>query len=319
MGLSEFLALGGTGRAQHHRGAVPDCVSREWLLAQCAIQERVLRLQEDGDALSEDEDAQVTAERLAAEADPSPAAALGFYKYLGHLFIVRDQRLVAMSTTLLAGDEAASALLQRVPVEVRLESGRRVQVTGRALATMLLMAGHGARAQLLEVELDACQERYVRALAEGKRLGWMNARGRQWKRRARALQRAHQRYTTELVRQRVTMWAHALTADGAPHPIDVPVEPWLAGITPLDEKRLFEALEEVGPRRIAALIAAMPKPKRRRGSSESERRDYGPEGLLAAYGYRMKVRAADCYDLDLGYVTAEVVVNVPEPMEEMDG
>ncbi|HEU0298790.1 MAG TPA: hypothetical protein VFR37_05030 [Longimicrobium sp.] len=267
--------------------------------------------------MTEDEIARVESLTAAAEADTTATGALRLFRYLGHLYIVRSPEggYVRSSAARAGADEALDALMHRHHVEVVLESGRRVRVTGRAYSSLLLMAAHGTRVRALEVELEHCEARFTLAVTEARRLGLLSRCGRQWRRRMRAVERIHARYVIELARQRLTLWAHALTPDGAPCPDVTRAPAWLHEITAVDEALLFDALNEVGPRRIAALMEAIPKPRRR--GPAAERPDFGPDGLLAAYGYRLKVRAADCYDDDLGRLTAELLIAVPEPAEAL--
>ena len=313
--LDERLKSAG---AQRLSDVAPLCVNKDWLLADCERQERILRLQEDEAALTEEDSQRIHTMRAAALADATPTGALRLWRWLGHLFMIREEGLVSVGAGGFgSAEQATHDLMLRRSVDVVLENGRRVKVSGRSYSALLLIAAHGARAQVLEVELEALQEQFKRATEAARQHFRFTRIGRRWRIRLRAIQRRHERITIEAARQKITMWAHALTTSGAPHPPHLPVPPWLGEITPVDEAALFEALFDVGPRRIAALAAAMPKPKRGRKPDPPGRPDFGPDGLLAAYGYRLKVPAAECYDVDLGYLTAELLIAVPDLAEEM--
>jgi hypothetical protein len=312
--------LRGAG-AQHGSDAAPLCVSKEWLLTDCERQERILKIQVDELALTEEDAGRIATLRRAAEADSTPTGALRLWKVLGHFYMVREDGLVRRAANGgTSAEQASHDLLHRRTVDVVLENGRRVRVGGRSYSALLLIAAHGARAQLLETEMEHLQAKFAQAHTEARRHLRFTKIGRRWRVRLRAIERRHGRVALEAARQRITMWAHALTTSGAPHPAGTSVPAWLHEITQTDEVALFDALHEVGPRRIAALMAALPKPKprpRRGATPAAERPDFGPDGLLTAYGYRLKVPAAECYDVDLGYLAAELMTTVQDLGEEM--
>ncbi|HLM67713.1 MAG TPA: hypothetical protein VK358_09310 [Longimicrobium sp.] len=312
--------LRGAG-AQHVSDAAPPFVTREWFLEDCERQVRVLKRQEDEQALTEAETLELAGFQARADADATPTGAMRLWKHLGYLYRVRsDNRVVVDVAAMgLAGDQANHDMAHRTPTFVLLDNGRRVAVTGRSFGALLLMGSHGARAQMEEMRRDDMAQRHAAAVQEARQHPWWSRRGRRCRLKVLATQRAYERLTIEAAKHRLIMWAHALTKSGARHPPDEPVPDWIGEITHVDEAALFEALNEVGPRRIAALVASLPKPKRARKEGGSERPDFGPDGLLAAYGFRLKVPAAELIDVDLGRVTAELLTSMPDISEEMSG
>jgi hypothetical protein len=211
-----------------------------------------------------------------------------------------------------AAREAAHHLLARAPVPVHLSNGRTVHVTSRSTTALCEMTAHALRIRLLETQLQWCGDRFREAEEKSRSAAPRRSRAG-WRRRLRALERIHRRYYAELMHQRAAMWAHALTPDGAPATA-VTAPAWTAEITPEDDVLLMLALQEAGPGRVARLVAALPPQK----ASAPRGPDFGPDAILVNYGFRVKVRPAECRDFDLGQITAEMLVGALPPLEDED-
>lgn len=249
--------------------------------------------------------------RLQQISRDTPMGLLKTFKWLAiYSELHHERRQKVREVDAVTAQDAARALLRREPVVVTLASGRRVQVTGRSYAAMLELAAHHNRIRLLALDQEALAARYEGVLQAGWRGGvraWLRSR-----RRARALERRYLRVASEIARHRERIYAHALTPSGAAARPEDPAPVWWTESTAEDDARILVALYEVGPVR----ANGMGDPPERRARGESKGEDWGWSGLLASWGVRTKVSAAEMYDRDLGQVLTEMRVSAPAPLEE---
>lgn len=243
-------------------GAVP----LEELQRLCGQYEQALRASfPEGETFPEDW------ERALAEAPPE--SAMGALRRFGALkaFTYARHREASRSSSGRGeqAQEAARQLLRREPVEVRLRNGRVVEVTGRSYSAMYEIAAHAERVKELDQDASGVSREGNAALAR--------------------------RLYHELLRHRRAIWAHALTADGAPAKSLEDAPHWWSEITPEDDAALLIGLFEAGMGRYARLGSA-PTPAKK---ADAKGENFGWASLFSSIERELKVKPATAFDTDL--------------------
>lgn len=266
-------------------------ISLEQIRSSCDRDERILRNQVEDGLLAED----VERELASAECDPStPRGALQRWAYLKYLFRRAADGLVAREDTEAAKTAAAHQLLAREPVEVVLESGRVVRVTGRSYQALYEIARHGLRLQELDHALrraTALEARCLAAMA-GSPTRAVRARKRQTYRRVAEI---HAELYTEVQLHRQAVFAHLFTPTGAAAVSLGDAPSWWEEIGPESERALMLAVWTAGPGRYAELGEAPAREKDARTPEET----FGWHTHFAQIERSLKVAPATLRDRDL--------------------
>jgi hypothetical protein len=206
---------------------------------------------------------------------------------------------------------AAFEMVARVPVRVTLSSGRTVPITGRSLLALTKMAAHEARLALLQAQQEDATQLYSRlAEARERAVGWRERR--QLRRRMRLLEEVIRQTYRQVVHHRERWIAHASTATGAPARPKDSAPPWWREVADEDWARIVLACYEAGPGRYERL-GELKQPK---GGSERSEDSFGAVTILAAWGVRMKVPAAELMGQDYGQQLAEMRAANPPTLDE---
>ena len=229
---------------------------------------------------------------------------------------------------------AQMELLARVPVVVRLQTGREVPVTNRSYAAATHIAAHWTRIRILHEEMAADARDLAELIIELRVTTGRRARG-VLRDRIRQVESDNQRRYNEAFYQRARLYAHVFTPDGAParEPPDPRASahvgtrwararrrmrhlavllrlrsaeqarpwwetgdppPWWLEITPADDAALLAALAEAGPERAARLGNPPPRP----GPTGTPPEDLGWEAVLAWVETNMQMPPASLRDRD---------------------
>lgn len=286
------------------RGPVPEGLPLEWFRRRCEEDEKLLRLQdEDGRLAPEDELALQQIGKEGAE------ALLRRWKYLGHLFLKRSQKLSRAG-----GEDAMRAAFQLLSREaIKVDIGTRVvEVTDRSYAAIVQIARHQLRMMELEQALERSEA------VEGRLLELFRGRPerrRTSRRRLSRLYRHRRELVEELSLHRQAIYAHAFTPDGAPARSLDEAPDWWAEVTPRADMLLLLAIRQAGAGRVAELGDPPDPPE---GQRRERPEDFGWMSVLADWDRRMKPEAAPYINRPLGQAVASMRAGAEPFLEDME-
>jgi len=293
--IKQRLARAGGGIADE---VAPEVLTVDVVNAWSDREERVLRLQHEEKKLP----ARYEAELRTFDSS-TMTGALRRWALLKHLYRVRSEGLEARASASPEAEEAARKLLRREPEIVWL-AGHRVEVTGRSYSAMAEIAAHAMRIATLEVERQGLWVDFAttQAVMKATRV-WDRLARKALKESMRDLSDAYARVSTEHELHRRSLYAHALTPDGAPSRSPVEDAPeWWREVGPDDDVKLLAALFKVGPGRYTEL-GDPPRPREEASTEFLE--DLGYASLFRVWEPKMGLKPAGLYDVDLAqFLTA---------------
>ena len=269
-----------------------------------ARDEATLRMQSPDEGLGEPAETQLAL--LKAQSNPV-LRTLRTWAYVKHLFWALSEGLSKESD---GKREAAHELLSREPVEVRLESGRLVRVTGRSYSCLYEIARHAIRLQEIEQELSRAAELSARSIEAIATSRTRRARSLHL-RRYRRLSEIQQLGYGEAADHRRAIYAHAFTRDGAPAVSLDDVPAWADELTPDDDARLLAAVWEAGAGRYAR-IGVAPERDGKREPAEN----LGWHSMFSSLERHLKVAPASLRNQDLFHLLTWLRAGADAPDEE---
>lgn len=247
-----------------------------------------------------------------APADSAPRA-LSRFGLLKHYYLLRQTELERPEAKPEEAEEAVRQLLRREPIRVDL-GGRVAMVTGRSYAALYEIAAHDAEIHGLEADLEVCARLAAAAEAElAAAPGWRRAGS--LRRRARKLRRIHAWLYRELRTQRRWLYAHALTASGAPARSIDEAPAWLEEIDRTADALLLAAVIAAGHARYKQL--GDPPPQKESGE-RPKGEDFGWASLFASVERQQKLPSGVLYDMDLFQLRAWLRAAAPPPLDLED-